>query len=183
MRDDQKSVLIAWLRATKRAVDLLSASTPTPKSTGTESQPAVKLTFEDEAAASLRERRAAHDKESPIPGHPNEADASHITTFLAAVGLPTDMNYLVHFSTLVAAQRIYVRRYPSYLDEPIRQMGIKGILVQARTCVERTWTRTFVSHIGSKQPKLDDAYDGINYLAHFIAQSHLKNDGTWNWGD
>lgn len=133
----------------------------------------------------LDERRAAHDAESPIPGHPGSSDREAITNFLTAMGLPTDKNYLIHFQAFVQAQRIYVNRYPTYMDEPIKKMGLKGVLVQARTCVERIWTKVFISHTHTKGalPKLDDAYDGINYLAHFITQSLLRNNGDWDWGD
>lgn len=141
--------------------------------------------MQDPIKSPLDTRRAAHAAESPIPGHPGSGDRDSIIAFLRAVELPTDINYLVHFQAFVQAQRIYVNRYPTYMDEPIKKMGLKGVLVQARTCVERIWTKVFVSHTHTKGalPKLDDAYDGINYLAHFITQSLLRNNGDWNWGD
>jgi hypothetical protein len=128
------------------------------------------------------ERREIHAQESPLPGHPGSGDREAIQQFLSAVGLPTDMNYLVHFQAFVQAQRIYVNRYPHYKDLPIKAMGARGVLVQARTCVERIWARTMNEpnpKVG-KLPKLDDTYDAINYLAHFITQS-LKGNTQGDW--
>jgi hypothetical protein len=130
----------------------------------------------------LAARRAAHAAESPIPGHPGGSDKQAIQQFLTAVGLPTDMNYLVHFQAFVQAQRIYATRYPIYQDKPIESMGRKGVLVQARTCVERIWAKTFISHAATRNFNGDDVYDAINYLAHFITQSYKGNEG-WDWGE
>jgi hypothetical protein len=114
-------------------------------------------------------------------------DCRHdVQIFLEALGLPTDENYIQHMKVFVTAQRIYSRRYPKYKDEPIRQMGVKGVLVQARTCLERLWVgfgpSTPLLRAG-KVDDLDDAYDGINYLAHFINQMYARNNGSWRWDD
>lgn len=131
--------------------------------------------------------RSVEQPNSEATDHPGVSDLKAIRTFLESVGLPTDLHYAVHFQAFVQAQRIYADRYPKYRDEPIHEMGAKGVLVQARTCVSRIWAKHGPGNNtrlrAGKLYSMDDTYDAINYLAHFITQMFIANNGDWKWDD
>jgi len=87
--------------------------------------------------------------------------------------IPDD--FVDHFQVLVEAQRLYQQRYSQYKDRPIRAMGWRGCLMQARTCAERLWSRML-----DKEWVLDDALDGINYFVHYVRQGLNENIG-WEY--
>lgn len=83
--------------------------------------------------------------------------------------------FVEHFRVFVEAQRIYMTRYKKYQDRPIRSMGWRGCLMQARTCAERLWAL-----MQDGEWVLDDALDGINYFVHYIRQGVNENRG-WEY--
>jgi hypothetical protein len=97
---------------------------------------------------------------------------------MVALGLRVDEHaFKEHFSMLLDAQVIYQNRYDIYKDRPIRSMGWRGCLMQARTCAERLWAMML-----DDEWRRDDALDLINYAVHYLRQGVTSNRG-WEYPD
>jgi hypothetical protein len=138
---------------------------------------------QDQAPQDAQPLAGESEHDSHVSGM-SEVDAASMRLFLLNMGIPQDDNFLYHLRAFTVAMRIYAKRYPKYQDQPIRAMGAKGVLVQARTCVERLWTVFGPSTPplrAGKVDDLDDAYDAMNYLAHFINSMNQRSNGEWTW--
>lgn len=91
------------------------------------------------------------------------------------------------FVVLMSALAIYAERNEEYKDNWER-MGWRGALVRVRERAERLWDSLWDASPGETDcdppeetiKKLDDAYDGINFLGFLIRGVEDSNrDGTW----
>lgn len=87
---------------------------------------------------------------------------------------------------LLEALTKYADRNAEYNDN-WRRMGWRGMLVRVRERAERLWDSlwsadpegTFAPAV-ERERKLDDAIDGINFLAFLVRAVRENNrDGTW----
>lgn len=88
-----------------------------------------------------------------------------------ALGLKTDPTFAQHFLILLRAQRIYESRFIKYKDVPIRAMGWRGCISEARKLIDR-WSALWLHDSAERDP--DDPLDLINYAVHAIRQSEVE---------
>lgn len=119
----------------------------------------------------IRAAIEAHVQEYHKTSPAERADVEDITLLDAmyTLGLKTDPTFAQHFLVLLRAQRIYEDRFDKYQDAPIRAMGWRGCISEARKLIDR-W-----SALWERNRDPDDPLDLINYTVHAIRLSEAEN--------